>query len=407
MALLRDGEEACRVAGPAIEPDATASVTLTDTLPPFAPDKVSYTAEIVMESDGYKADNVSKALSVAVTASRRPAPTGLKAVSVKDNVLTLGWSAPVIGGSDVEPVTDGAEDYKAFSIGMPTSAVKDDNVGDWTMVDLDGKASYCARTKQSLSRLLYPNAEQPSAFQIFTPGTLENIEEGFEPRSGKQMWVCFNGKGGKTDDWMISPQLPGKAQTVKFFAKSVKPNYGYESFEVLASSTGKKTTDFTVVNKVESVPGEWTEFKAELPEGTVYMAIRCTSNDIFALAIDDITLLTAEAAGSNLELKGYRIYCNGKAIADNDAQAITHAVTFDPEGTTQTYHVTALFNEGESQTSESFVFDPQHSGVTDIIIDANGSRVLYNLQGIPVSEADAAPGVYIEYRDGKARKIVL
>lgn len=110
------------------------------------------------------------------------------------------------------------------------------------------------------------------------------------------MWVCFNAKGGKTDDWLISPQLSGTAQTISFFAKSTKPNYGNESFEVLASSTGKETADFVLVKAVESVPGEWTKYDAELPAGTSYMAIRCTSNDIFALAIDDITLLTAEAA---------------------------------------------------------------------------------------------------------------
>lgn len=407
VVLKRDGVEADRVTGPTIEPDAKASVMLSDVLSPFAPDEVEYTAEIMMEGDGYTANNTSNPLTVAVMASRHPVPTDLKLLSVEGNKLTLGWSAPVIEGRDVEPETDSAEDYAAFSIGLLSSVVKDDNVGDWTMVDGDGKASYCARVNMSLTRLQYPNAEQPSAFQIFTPGVLENIEPGFETHSGEQMWVCFNAKGGKTDDWMISPQLAGTAQTISFFAKSTKPNYGNESFEVLASSTGKEITDFTLVKAVESVPGEWTEYEAELPAGTNYMAIRCTSNDIFALAVDDITMLTAEVAGTNLKLNGYRIYRNGVALGDVEATVNSYSATFAPEDEKHTYHVTALYNEGESHTSEGLEFDPAQSGISNVGVDSCGPRVLYNLQGIRVDETEAAPGVYIEYRDGKARKVVL
>lgn len=405
--LKRDGVEADRVAGPAVEPDAKARVELSDVLSPFAADEVEYTAEIIMEADAYAANNISQPLPVAVMTSRHPVPSDLKLLAIEGNKLTLGWSAPVIEGREVDPETDGAEDYTPFSIGLSSSVVKDDNVGAWTMVDGDGKASYCARTNSSLIRLQYPNSEQPSAFQIFTPGVLDNIEPGFETHSGQQMWVCFNAKGGKTDDWLISPQLSGTAQTISFFAKSTKPNYGNESFEVLASSKGKETADFVLVKAVESVPGEWTKYEAELPAGTSYMAIRCTSNDIFALAIDDITLLTAEVAGTNLRLTGYRVYRNGEALGDVEATVNTYAATFDPEGSKHTYHVTALYNEGESHTSEGLEFDPAQSGISNVGVDSCGPRVLYNLQGIRVDEADATPGVYIEYRDGKARKVVL
>ena len=406
VVLMRDGVEAVRVDGPALEPDSETEVQLSDALPPFAPDEVSYTAQIVMDNDAYEADNTSEPLTVAVIKSRHPVPTGLRLEAVEGVTLTLGWTAPVLEGRVVEPETDGAEEYTAFSIGLPGSAVKDDNTGDWTMVDADGKASYCARTNQSLSRLQYPNAEQPSAFQVFTPGVLDNIEAGFEPRSGKQMWVCFNAKTGRTDDWMISPLLPGTAQTVKLFAKSTKPAYGSESFEILVSSTGKATADFTPVKTVDAVPGEWTEYEAELPAGTVYAAIRCTSNDIFALAVDDITLLTAEAAGTNLVLNGYRIYRDGEAIADVEAPACTYAHTFDPAGPKVMYHVTALYNEGESHTSEGLEVDPRTAGISDIATDGDTPAILFNMQGMRIDGAAAAPDVYIEYRDGKARKIV-
>lgn len=398
--LLRDGAEVCRVAGTAVEPEATAAVEFADVLPPFAPEEVEYTAGIILANDGYPADNVTRPLAVTAAAPRHPAPANLRVESADGTTVNLAWDAPVLENRVVEPETDGAEEYKAFSIGLPGSALEGDDTGDWKMVDVDGLLSYGARTYPALNRIDYPNAQQPSAFQVFAPAGLEGIEPGFEPHSGNQMWVCFNAKSGKTDDWMISPELAGKAQTAKFFARSAKPTYGSESLEVLASSTGTEIADFTLVKSVEAVGEDWTEYSAELPEGTLYMAIRCTSNDVFALLVDDITVLTAEVAGTHLRLDGYRVYCEQQAVSADNHSAESFAHRYDKDGRTVTYHVTALYNEGESATSNGVVFDPSTSGISGV--DASEALRVTTAAGTIIVEGAGVSPVEIYATDGRA-----
>lgn len=125
--ILKRRRRRCRPrGGPAVEPDAKARVELSDVLSPFAADEVEYTAEIIMEADAYAANNISQPVTVAVTTSRHPVPSDLKLIGIEGDKLTLGWSAPVIEGREVDPETDGAEDYTPFSIGLSSSVVKDD-----------------------------------------------------------------------------------------------------------------------------------------------------------------------------------------------------------------------------------------------------------------------------------------
>lgn len=426
--LLRDGAEVCRKAGPAIGPDATASVELTDILSPFSPDEVVYTAVIELAADGYPADNVAGPLAMAVSDPRHPAPGGLRVESADGSTVNLAWDAPVLDISLAEPETDGAEDYKAFSTGLPGSAVTGDDVGAWKMVDADGLPSYGARTYPGLNRIDYPNAQQPSAFQVFTPYGLDGIESGFEPRSGSQLWVCFDAKSGRTDDWMISPELAGIAQTAKFFARSAKPEYGLESMEVLASATGTELSDFIPVTVVGEVSADWTEYSAELPEGTRHMAIRCTSDDVFALLVDDITVLTAEVAGTHLELRGYRVYRDGESLAGDVIADERFSHGYDSDGAAVTYHVTALYNEGESALSDGVVFDPSMSGVGTLrepegasvsavgsVITVAGTRgdavAIHGADGRAVysgkgdTRVSVAPGVYVVSVGGQRFKV--
>ncbi len=50
-----------------------------------------------------------------------------------------------------------------------------------------------------------------------------------------------------------------------------------ERFQLLYSSTGTDVEDFTRLKTQANVPLEWTRYSFEVPEGTRYFAIRCTT----------------------------------------------------------------------------------------------------------------------------------
>ena len=112
------------------------------------------------------------------------------------------------------------------------------------------------------------------------------------PHSGAQylMSMCImpNDDISQTDHWLISPQLDGSAQNIRFYARIITTNYGPETFEILTSSTDNAPENFTKIADVSSEDLEWALYSFDLPAGTKYFAIRHTSTDVFAMFIDDV-----------------------------------------------------------------------------------------------------------------------
>ena len=102
----------------------------------------------------------------------------------------------------------------------------------------------------------------------------------WECHSGATMFVAFAAiadPGEHNDDWLISPRLTGKPQTISFFARSATDLYGLEQMEVLYSTSGTSPADFTLIEAHSAVPATWTKYSYALPEGTLYFAIRYKS----------------------------------------------------------------------------------------------------------------------------------
>jgi hypothetical protein len=103
--------------------------------------------------------------------------------------------------------------------------------------------------------------------------------------------VHYNSSG--CDDWLITPKLTvASGDTLKFWAKSYSSSF-LEDFEVLLSTTGTATGDFTVqLDDVASTPYDWTEYKYDLStyDGQdIYIAVRCVSVDEYYLYVDDFS----------------------------------------------------------------------------------------------------------------------
>lgn len=394
--LVRDGSAVASAEGKSLDPDAVTEYKLSDAPSTMYGAEVTYTVRIVYEADLNADNDCSADLDVALATPLHPVPTALAARASGSADAELTWTAPQLEGRVIEPVTDGAEDYTSFSIGLPGSALADDNMGEWTVIDRDGKLTIGA--KNAANQMLdYPNARAAMSFQVFNPLALGLDAPAWATRSGERMWICFSALGAPNDDWLISPELSGAAQTVSLYARSASALYGLESMEILASSTGRAVENFTPVATVAEVPGEWTRLTCDLPEGTRHFAIRCTSDDKYALCIDDISMVTAAAAGVGLELLGYHVYCDGDRLntAIHTGESYTHAGV--PAGKSVEYNVTAVYNMGESAPSETVLF--AFSGLGDAAVCAPSIAV--EGRDIVVSGADADAVCMICGADGR------
>ena len=166
--------------------------------------------------------------------------------------------------------------------------------------------------------------------------------------------IAFNPQTYSTnaDDWLISPEQTGQAQTISFYAKAMSLWYGTEDLEVYYSTTGNAVADFA--NKIGETfkldnTEEWKQISIELPEGAKYFAIRCVSSYQMALMIDDITY-QAEAPVPT----GYNIYRDGKKIATVEAPATSYTDETATEGTSYVYLVTAVYSQDESAVSNDY-----------------------------------------------------
>lgn len=295
------------------------------------------------------------------------------------------------------------------------------------MIDADGLKTYSFMKDQN-----NPYRTSPMAFQLYNPeiaGVPQDYLIDIVPNSGKNLLVGWS-SNGKNDNWLISPALSGNAQTISFFAKSFTVAYA-ESFEVLYSTTGKEIADFIKIDAVENYPEngivseDWTEYKAALPEGAKYFAIRQTSDDTYALYIDDITF-EAAAACEGLELIGYNVYRDGTRIND---ETVTDNWFIDRtimSGSTE-YRVSAVYNQGESRLSNGFSLISGIDGIASSavsisagegfisIIGAEGKHIsICNVAGMTVYADDeatanvrvnAAPGIYIVEAAGSVAKV--
>ena len=356
-----------------------------------------YHAEIAWDSDEEASDNVSKNVVVTVLPghpfvkdAKAEAADGMQSVAIS-------WSEPegISNGAEAEDVVEDFESYVPFTIS---------HFGEWTLMDIDG-ASTLGIQDGSGDFVQYDNVEAPMAFQVFNPSAVSLSPLYFPTHSGSQVAAAFSaGRYTANDDWLISPEVDG-AQTVTFWACSPNNNYygTQEQMEVLCSVEGKTIGSFKNVGSTITVPGQWTQYSADLPEGARYFALRCTSKDQYILFVDDITY---RKAGTGLKLLGYNVYRDGTRL---NASPVTETKYTDNRSvdTDVTYSVKAVYNTGESRAANA-VWDAA-SGIIGVGEDNGSAQVrIYDLSGrqMPLG-ASLKKGVYVVRDNGKTRKICI
>ncbi len=381
--LYRNGEKVQSLPGTEIASDAKASFKFTEKTTVMSPSELVWNAVVEFDADEDKTNNTTKTIKTKIKATSYPVVTDLAGVQDGDSI-SLTWSEPDMNASLPSTVTDDFESYEGFT----TSA------GDWTFVDGDAsevggfQGSDFNVDGASILRSL-------QSFWVHDVSDSDTWNQTFAANSGtKYLAAMFRYDDQQVNDWAISPILSGRAQTISFYARSYSEEYP-EKIEILYSTATADTINFVTAKAAELVPGEWTEFTAELPEGAKYFAIRSCGSSNFMLQIDDVTYETTETFG-DLAIVGYNVYRDGVKL---NAEPVAEPAYTDKTATVgkHEYVVTVVYDKGESNISNIVTIDFT-SG-----IDAIGSKAMrvYGANHAVVVAGAEGTNVAIYTADGK------
>lgn len=384
-----------------LAPGESTVVTFTRNMSKLELYGLAYCAKVNFDADQKPWNNMTEWAESAALHNTF-APASELTVTEADGAAQLSWTAaeeveaPVVAP---EPVTVDFEDGESWS----------KSYKDWTFYNLDNLTTANAwgwpipwTVASGIASEVY----------LYDDSTAKATRPNNTHSGDKCLMADFSYTSGSLNDWFVSPELYGEAQTIKFFAKSTSSGQYHDDITVYYSVDGKEVADFSHnAMATTTLSTSYTEYTVELPAGAKYFAINRTSNG-GTVFIDDVTFTPAATAMKaprreatyGGELLGYNVYCNNELIAENvKGTSYTHSdVTI---GNSYTYHVTANYEQGESAPTEPFMFI--FTGIQNIFNDANGAEAIFNLNGVRMNADRLAPGVYIVVKDGKSQKVFV
>jgi len=395
--ILRDGEiyhtftDQSIAAGNA----ATGTFSYTATAADAQVDQIEWQIQVQWNADQLMDNNLSSVIATSVRPNELPAPESLTATASGDNV-TLMWEAcqsiePAQG--ELEYVTDDFEAYQPFAI---------DGVGDWTLYD--GDMATTMVTPRIPVR--YENQGAPMAYQVFNTTQTQtwvdgNMDNAFAPHSGEQYMAAPSADyPAENDDWLITPCLDGRVQTIKFWAKAA--TFDSEWINVYTSTTDAHHDSFVKLNDEDRlyVWEGWREFSFDVPEGTRYFAVRCIRRSVM-LMVDDFTYAPATSSELPRTLTGYNVYCDGQLVTTVPADETSYSTSRNGAAT---YYVTAVYEQGESLPSNEASIGA--SSIHEVMTAVDADARIYDIQGRQLDRLQ--PGVnIIRYSNGTVSKVLV
>lgn len=326
-----------------LEPNGRRTVELTYKSSVVDKSPLALKAEVAIDEDATPDDNIVEA-TVELTASTRTAPESVDATTADGKVVSVTWKKVE---EKSETVTDDFESYTPWAM---------DDFGEWTSVY--GEKGIA---KGPFSRT-YPHPVEGKrfAYTLVEPSSwivnsLLDQNPCLKPRSGKAYLASFysveDSKFIPADNWLISPPLTERKQTVSFWANNFKnANLGYsEDFEVLYSTAGTAIADFkTTVLKAKAEAGEWKQYTVDLPQGATFFAIHNNTADTYMFMVDDVTY----EAGTGV-VKAYNVYRDGVFLAQVKADAAAEYTDTQADGGRHRYAVSAVYVGGESEATQA------------------------------------------------------
>ncbi len=378
-----------------LSPDSSAVIVFDYAIAPTAPDTIVFDADVSTTTDDYAADNTWSRTTVVKESEF--VPTALAGAKY-GSVVSLSWNEPANTDARV------TEDWES------TTPFTTTDFSPWDVYDGDGTQTYHP------AYFSYPGMGKAIAFVCLDNSQIDGIDDypQYSPFSGNQYLADFLNVGQTTpnNDWLISPLLSGKAQTVRVFVKQPEEDASLEEFEFRWSTTDNHHNSFnyrlndTIYN---AIPGMWGYLDADVPDGTKYFAVRVRSSASrhFMLMIDDITYTRG-----GLKPVAYNVYQDGRLIGTvsaTDSVSGGYAYSVN-ENDPHSYNITVVYDEGESPMSNTYSTDPTGIATVRTGEDAwsatayGGQLYIGGLQGQTVMVSDVGGAVY--YRgaaDGQLR----
>jgi len=356
-----------------------------------------FRCEVKFEGDLKPENNVSDLVSVTVQASMLESVSEPEAEEI-NNEVKLTWKAPSNPKTSL-PVLEDFESYTNFII---------EDIGEWTLYDEDKKATY---VDGNYFLVPYANKNAPMAYQVFNSriAGVANLGD-WESYSGAKSLASFTTADNTVNnDWLVSPLLPGAAQTISFYAKGVPTTGANRDRFIVYYSTGDNAIESFVQlsqgNFIEAET-EWTIYEFDLPAGAKYFAVRCVSDNNLTFLLDDISFIKAD---QDIEVIGYNIYRNDEKI---NSQPVTAAEFIDqnPVNGINTYKVTAVYEDGESAYSEQVSINFESSGIEqiekDVQVYAAGDHIVVKgAFGLPV-KVFTVRGLTVYSKQGTGEDII-
>jgi len=116
------------------------------------------------------------------------------------------------------------------------------------------------------------------------------------------------------DNWLISDKVSvSNGSEFKFWALTVKDDWGLESYNVLVSTSDNDINSFTTIASNQTIPASWTQKSYSLSayaNQDIYVAIQHTSADKFMFWVDDIEITGAVTQNNIIENKSINIFPN-------------------------------------------------------------------------------------------------
>lgn len=386
--LYRNGSRIAESNPGTLGVDVPGHLTFTETPDATYPDELEYHAVVKLDGDENSANDESAAATTRVGYISLPTVTDLKALRYDGSTdVRLKWSE-VNAGSEIDEVIS-----ESFETASDFSTV----YGDWTFVDKDGQRTY------GIEGMPFPGSGEPMAYIVMNDRH-ESFNTTFAASHGHKYLAAFCPAAGNNDDWAISPLLSGNKQTVTFDAKTYMEQTGKEVFEFLYSTTGKETSDFKLL-RTEHVPGVWTNYSIEVPQGTRYFAVRCITNQGFIFMIDNFRFEVRKDL-TGVSVVGYNIYRDNVRLNN----APVSADSFDDKGVLgddHIYRASVVYSTGESRKgNEATITDASGVGAIEgpecgltvlndgiaVTCSADCRYTVVNTEGIVVANGLATAG---------------
>lgn len=221
--------------------------------------------------------------------------------------------------------------FAVFALNAQTIIFEDDfesydnfiieNVGDYTLVDLDGLPTY------GFNGVTFDNSGYVGSFIVFNstatnPPLEPSADSDWSARSGEKAMACFAAvpDGSQfNDDWIISPaiELGGSGNMVEFWAKAADATFSDERFNVGVSTTDTDPSSFTIIASDVQAPAiTYQNFSYDLDDyagETVYIAINVVSQDQFGFVMDDFSVSSVLSV-EDQAFDGFNYFVNNNVL---------------------------------------------------------------------------------------------